>query len=93
MLISEIVQADPRAYRAAMLALARHNSFRRLKEINAPTLVITGAYDTTVDPAIQAQMVKLIPGARQVVIPEAGHAATADQPDKFNKILINFLSR
>jgi pimeloyl-ACP methyl ester carboxylesterase len=92
MLIEQITRADPRAYRAAMLNLGLFNTVNRLGEIKAPTLVVTGSQDTTVDPARQQILVQRIPGARQVVFPQAGHAVSVDTPDGFNRALLGFLT-
>ena len=92
-LIRQINQADPRGYRAAMLALGRFNVESRLSEVQSPTLVITAERDTTVQPRIQRRLVEGIPNAQQVIIPDAGHAVTADQPQIFNKTLIEFLGQ
>ena len=88
----QIMQANPDGYRAAMRALARFDVRDRLSSIQTPTLVITGDNDTTVNPKIQRRLVEGIPGARQVVIPEAGHGLIADQPDEFLAILLEFLN-
>ena len=37
-------------------------------------------------------MARKIPGARKVVIPDAGHAVNVDQPDEFNRVVSAFLS-
>lgn len=91
-LYQRIVNTNPRAYRAAMWALARCNAEHRLGSISAPTLVVTGGQDTTVPPAAQSRLVEGIPGARQVVIPEAGHAVIIDSPVEFNRALLSFLN-
>jgi len=90
-MISQICKADPRAYRAAMRSLGFFNSRKRLHEIKIPTLIITGAKDTTVQPAHQSKMAGWIPGARQVIMKDAGHAASVEFPDEFNKLLLEFL--
>jgi pimeloyl-ACP methyl ester carboxylesterase len=90
-LMETISSADPRAYRKAMASLGLFNSVRRLGEIKAPTLVITGANDTTVSPARQRLLVECIPNARQVVILNGGHAVPVDQGDRFNQELLAFL--
>lgn len=92
-LVDQISRADPRAYRAAMRALGTYNSSKRLHEIQAPTLVVTGDRDTTVSWRNQAQLVRLIPGAVQVTIPGAGHAVTVEQAEAFNLALLEFLRR
>jgi 3-oxoadipate enol-lactonase len=91
-MISQICKADPRAYRAAMRSLGLFNSRKRLHEIKIPTLVITGAKDTTVQPTHQSKMAGWIQGARQVIMEEAGHAASVEFPDEFNRLLLEFLS-
>jgi len=91
MLITTITQSDPRAYRAAMRALALFDSRKRLAEIKVPTLIITSDRDTTVPPPRQKLLVEGILGARQVVIPNAGHAVSVEQPEAFNRELLAFL--
>jgi len=90
-LLETIAHADRRAYRAAMLALARFDSRRWLHTLTMPVLVVTGAKDTTVSPARQALLAQKIAGARQVIVEGAGHAVSVDQPDAFNAILLDFL--
>jgi 3-oxoadipate enol-lactonase len=87
----QIASADPRAYRAAMLSLGLFNSSQRLSEIKVPTLVISGANDTTVAPFRQKVLADGIQGARQIIIPGAGHALAIDQAETFNEALVGFL--
>lgn len=89
----QIASADPRAYRAAMRGLALFNTRDRLKEIKAPTLVISGVNDSTVPPSSQEGLAEGIEGAVQVIIKNAGHAVAIDQPEHFNKILLGFLAK
>jgi pimeloyl-ACP methyl ester carboxylesterase len=91
-LYQRIVNTNPQAYRASMWALGRFDVEHRLRDIHIPTLVVTSDQDTTVPPASQRRLVDGIPGARQVVISEAGHAVTADHPDEFNEALLSFLA-
>ena len=91
MLVATISRADPRAYHKAMLSLGLFDSRKQLRKIKASTLVITGVDDTTVTPARQKLLVDGIPGARQVVIPDAGHAAPVDQSEMFNRVMLEFL--
>jgi 3-oxoadipate enol-lactonase len=90
-LVETISHADPHAYRKAMVSLGLFNSLKRLRQIKASTLVVTGADDTTVNPARQRLLVEGIPQAHQVVIPNAGHAVPVDQADRFNQELLKFL--
>jgi len=90
-LVREIVQSDPRGYKATMRALARFNVLNRLSDLRMPVLVVTGECDTTVPRAAQNTLAQLIPGATQVTIPDAGHGVIAEQPDLFNQTLLDFL--
>lgn len=92
-LIRQITQADPRAYRAAMRALGLYNSSPRLGEIARPTLVITGALDTTVPVRNQRVLTGGISDCTQVVLTGAGHAASVEKPDEFNQAMLGFLTR
>jgi pimeloyl-ACP methyl ester carboxylesterase len=44
-----------------------------------------------VNPARQRLLVDGIPNARQVIVPNAGHAVPVDQRERFNKELLEFL--
>jgi len=92
MIVAQITSADPRAYRAAMRSLGLFDSRRRLLEIRVPALVITGACDSTVSPARQRRLAEGLPGARQFIIPQAGHAVAIDQFAAFNSVLLEFLA-
>lgn len=87
----QILQANRQGYMAALRAIGCFNVLHRLGEIQTPTLVVTGERDGTVPPAIQRLLSDGIAGARQITIPQGGHAVTADQPDEFNRILLDFL--
>jgi pimeloyl-ACP methyl ester carboxylesterase len=91
MLIETISRADPRAYRGAMRALGSFDSRKWLAQINRPTLIVSGSADSTVSPVRQKLLVEGIPGARQVVIQDAGHALPVDHAETFNHILLEFL--
>ena len=89
--IAAVAQAHPRAYRKAMLSLGLFDSRERLGKITAPTLVVSGAEDSTVTPARQKVLADGIPGACQVVIEQAGHAVSVDQAERFNREILVFL--
>jgi len=89
----QILSSDHEVYRQAMLALGTFDVRRRLKEINLPTLVISAEQDTTVPLDNQADLVKGIKGAKQVIIPNSRHAVIVDQPELFNQVLIQFLKQ
>ncbi len=55
----------------------------RLHRVKVPTLLIWGASDGLVKPSYGEAYAKLIPGAKFVAIPEAGHSPQSEQPDAF----------
>jgi pimeloyl-ACP methyl ester carboxylesterase len=66
-------------------------AWRRLEEVRAPTLVVTPGRD---HPDILAQddsLARRIPGARQVMVPGAGHMLHIERPAEFNRIVAGFL--
>jgi 3-oxoadipate enol-lactonase len=69
----------------------RPDSTQTLREIKAPTLVVTGAEDMLI-PASEAEaMSEAIQGARFASIPGAAHLSNLDQPDAFNEAVRSFL--
>lgn len=80
--------------RAARGMLAQENAgvIDSLPGIAVPTLVLVGADDTPFLVAMDYIAGK-IPGARKVVIPDAGHASNLHQPQAFNAAMGGFLAR
>jgi pimeloyl-ACP methyl ester carboxylesterase len=54
-------------------------------------MVITGENDTTITVQNQRRMAEKIPGALHIMINNAGHAVTIEQPDLFNMCVLEFL--
>ncbi|HUB76872.1 MAG TPA: alpha/beta fold hydrolase [Solirubrobacteraceae bacterium] len=93
----ESINADHAAGGAGLAAAARAiltqrdaEAFESLERVAAPTLVVVGAEDDRFLPAAEA-MTRRIPGARKVVLEEAGHAANMDQPAEFDRVVNGFL--
>ena len=61
-----------------------------LPDIRVPTLIVVGDRDTPFI-APSEYMAKKIPGARLEVIADAGHSSNLDQPEAFNRVLLDFL--
>jgi len=73
-----------------MLAQVDSRVIDHLSEIDVPTLIIVGERDEPYHDASRYMQSK-IPGARLEIIPAAGHAANMDQPEAFNRVLLEFL--
>lgn len=56
-----------------------------------PVLVITGRYDMNVAPANAWKMAHEIPGAKLVFFEESGHLPAYEEPEKYRKVLGEFL--
>jgi 3-oxoadipate enol-lactonase len=73
-------------------AIMGHRATDRLREITAPTLVITGDADLLVSPANSDVLARNIPGAKLVKVPGGSHGFNFETPDVFNREVIDFLA-
>ncbi len=60
--------------------------------IKAPVLVISGAKDIVVAPAVGHEIASAIPGAHHVVLEGAGHLMPDEEPERLQELLEAFLS-
>ncbi len=61
-----------------------------LVKITTPTLLIWGQQDKLVPIDVGQSVQRCIPGSRLEIIPRAGHVLMWDQPDIFNRMVIDF---
>jgi pimeloyl-ACP methyl ester carboxylesterase len=62
-----------------------------LERLEVPTLIVTGDEDEPcLEPAIF--MKRRIPAAGLVVLPKSGHTINLEEPDAFNRALVEFLT-
>ena len=64
---------------------------KRLYRLTAPTLVVWGAADRLIVPAYAERWKTMIPGARVVMVENAGHMLPYEQPDALVRALSEFL--
>jgi pimeloyl-ACP methyl ester carboxylesterase len=76
----------------AQIHLARNGADMsgRLATLEVPTLVINGAHDNSL--AAGTETARRIKGARHVVLPGTGHACPIEDPESFDKAMIDFLA-
>ena len=67
-------------------------AFGRLGEIKAPTLVVVGDQDLPDVQETADLLVSKIRGARKAVIHDAAHLPNLEHPEKFNRLLLDFLN-
>ena len=81
---------------AARLLWNPHVQYRkltsRLGRIKAPTLVVWGAQDRVLPPPLGEAYRRGIPGAMLVTIDGCGHLPPIEQPERFARIVLDFLS-
>jgi pimeloyl-ACP methyl ester carboxylesterase len=65
----------------------------RLNDIHVPTLLVTAEADIPDVHAHAGAIEAGISGARRVVLPRAGHLVYLEQPDLFNRTVLEFLAR
>jgi 3-oxoadipate enol-lactonase len=80
----EVQLAAPEEYEPAEVAVD-------LGAITAPSLVISGAKDLPDFRLIAARLTALLPGARPVELPWAGHLPTLERPEELSAMLTAFL--
>ncbi|MNZ48949.1 3-oxoadipate enol-lactonase 2 [compost metagenome] len=85
-------QNDKRAYLSSLHAIIGWGVQERLGQITCPTLVISADNDYTPVSLKQAYVDRL-PSARLVVIEDSRHATPLDQPEQFNRTLLDFLEQ
>lgn len=63
----------------------------RMERLEVPTLVMTGDED---EPCLESAifMKRAIPSSGLVVLPKSGHAINQEEPDAFNRAVLEFLS-
>nr|WP_271213047.1 alpha/beta hydrolase [Rhodococcus wratislaviensis]GLK39979.1 hydrolase [Rhodococcus wratislaviensis] len=62
------------------------------RQIAAPCLSVGFADDRMIPSSSAAELARLIPGARYIEIPDAGHYGYLEQPDTVNIEMVNFLA-
>ncbi len=81
---------DKPSYLAAIQALAGWSVVPRLGDLSAPVLVVSGELDY-VPVSERERYTQMIPKARLEVIEDSRHATPFDQPEVFNRLVLEFL--
>lgn len=75
----------------ALEALAGFPLSEELPKIACPTLIVWGAHDTLVTVHDSERIEQAIADARRVVFERTGHVPMIERPDRFNRVLREFL--
>lgn len=94
----EQLAADPTVYHTMngpsefhVIGSLKHWDIRpQLKEISAPTLLVSGQYDEAT-PAMVKEINGLIPGSKWELFAESSHMPHVEEPAKFKRVVAEFL--
>ncbi len=76
---------------ARLNAVMTHDLRYQVKNIAAPTGVISAKDDSLTPPGMSDELAALIPGAKQVLLPEGGHFCPLTVTDRYNRELVALL--
>jgi pimeloyl-ACP methyl ester carboxylesterase len=93
--IFETTKSIPKAMRIVAMAKSaqRHNMASEIPKIQVPTLLIWGLNDTITPPHVGHEFNKLMMNSTLRFIDKCCHAPMMEQPEQFNDILEEFLSK
>jgi pimeloyl-ACP methyl ester carboxylesterase len=81
----------PPEWEAHIFATTPTDVWRSMSRLSVPALVLRGELSQTFVPAAQERMVRLLPRARFVAIPGAGHLAPMERSDDVASAILAFL--
>jgi pimeloyl-ACP methyl ester carboxylesterase len=88
----EQIQTDPRVRYFDLVACQQVDLTAKLGEIRKPTLILAGQDDQST-PVAQSELLReRIPGAKLVVIPQAGHWLPIEKPQEACDAIVSFLN-
>jgi pimeloyl-ACP methyl ester carboxylesterase len=65
----------------------------KLETLKVPTLLMSGPADHSTPPSISRMLARHIPNAEVVIIEEAGHSSYWENPNAFNRAVLDFIGR
>ena len=83
----------PFAYGRQGQAVVGFDTYDRLPQIKAPTLIINGAEDRICPMENARRLGSRIPNSEVVILEKAAHSFNAEVPEKTNSLILDFLKR
>ena len=74
-------------------AISKVDVLDRLPEIRCPVLIMVGEHDHGTPPDMAREIHRNLPGSSLLVIPSAAHLSNIEQPEIFNRALLEFLAK
>ncbi len=89
--------AEPHAqtsegFKNQVQAIRSYDTRSRLNQISAPCLIIAGAQELLIPVEEQKTLLEGIPDSRWLCLQGFGHGVHADEADRFNNAVLDFLA-
>ncbi len=81
-----VFQWDP-----SLMRTSEPSAVQRLSEIVVPTLVVTAEKEHAENRRVIGKLLRDVKGAHMAIIPGAGHMMNMEEPERFNRIVEDFL--
>jgi len=88
------------AYLATLRSLATRSSLRdgvaldrELQRLTIPVLLVWGRHDHLFPPSHARAAAAVLPNARLEIFEDAGHTPQMEEPDRFNRLVLEFLAQ
>jgi 3-oxoadipate enol-lactonase len=92
--VARMIRATPPiGYAGCCHAIPKIDATDRLHEIRCPVQIIVGEQDAGTPVAMSKAMQEAAPGSELVILPDASHLSNLQQPEAFNRALMDFLAR
>jgi pimeloyl-ACP methyl ester carboxylesterase len=93
-LLKEMILRQPVAtIQAALAALGdRPDMTEPMRQVRVPSLLVVGAEDQITPPACLEAAEAIIPNAKLLIVPGAGHLVPLEAPEVFNHAVLEFLA-
>jgi 3-oxoadipate enol-lactonase len=88
-----IRSTPPVGYVGCCHAIPKINATERLREIGCPIQIIVGEQDVGTPVAMSRAIHEAAPGSELAILPNASHLSNLEQPEAFNRALLDFLAR
>ena len=92
-LVASFGRITTEGFRAAVECLPTHDVREDLGDIGCPVLVIVGAEDRETPVSYAEALAAGLPDSTLEVLAGVGHLSPAEAPDRFNRLVAEFLSR
>jgi len=86
-----ILGARPPADAGARIASSRYDPEKVRERLTMPVLCMVGEQDELIPPEMIRSLVKVLPKAAMITVPDCGHSIYFEHPEVFNQIVRDFL--